>query len=67
MMVVAVDYKTYLIIFVVTVVTVISQKVGAGQISVGKAAGQRCRPFVCTFCVFERGIKHPIVIFYIRS
>ena len=61
MMVVAVDYKTYLIIFVVTVVTVISQKVGAGQISVGKATGQRCRPFVCTFCVFERGIK-PLIV-----
>lgn len=61
MMVVAVDYKTYLIIFVVTVVTVISQKVGAGQISVGKATGQRCRPFVCTFCAFGRGIK-PIIV-----
>ena len=43
------------------------QKVGVVRISVGKATGQRCRPFVCTFCVFERGIKHPIVIFYMRS
>lgn len=56
-MVVTVDYKIILFIFAVTVGTVISQKVGAGQISVGKATGQRCRPFVCTFCEFERGIK----------
>lgn len=33
MMVVTVDYKTFLFIFVMTVVTVISQKVGGGQIS----------------------------------
>lgn len=57
MMVVAVDYKTYLIIFVVTVVTVISQKVGAGQISVGKATGQRCRPVTHTKGLFGRGIN----------
>nr|DAW31363.1 MAG TPA: hypothetical protein [Bacteriophage sp.] len=50
-----------------TVITVISQRVGGVQISVGRATGQRCRPFVCTFCVFERGIKPPIVIFYMRS
>lgn len=61
MMVVEVDYKTYLIIFVMTVVTAISQKVGAGQISTGPLSGQRCRPFVCTFCVFGRGIK-PLIV-----
>nr|DAF87892.1 MAG TPA: hypothetical protein [Siphoviridae sp. ctRon5]DAZ41291.1 MAG TPA: hypothetical protein [Caudoviricetes sp.] len=47
--------------------TVISKRVGGVQIPVGRATGQRCRPFVCTFCVFEQGIKHPIVKKYIRS
>jgi hypothetical protein len=60
-MVVTVDYKTFYFIFEVMVVTVISQKVGGGQISVGKATGQRCRPFVRTFCDFERGIK-PLIV-----
>ena len=44
-----------------TVMTVISQRVGGVQISVGRATGQRCRPFVCAFCVFEHPIKHFIV------
>ena len=44
-----------------------SKGVGAVRIVTGATTGQRCRPFVCTFCVFERGIKHPIVIFYMRS
>ena len=60
-MVVAVDYKIILFIFAVTVVTVISQKVGAGQISVGKAAGQRCRPVTHTKGVFGGGINPYIV------
>ena len=47
--------------FFMAVVTVISQKVGAGQISTGPLSGQRCRPFVCTFCVFGRGIK-PLIV-----
>lgn len=37
------------------------QKVGVVRISVGKATGQRCRPFVLKNCVFERGIKPFIV------
>lgn len=57
MMVVEVDYKTYLIIFVMTVVTAISQKVGAGQISTGPLSGQRCRPVTHTKGVFGRGIN----------
>lgn len=37
------------------------QKVGAVEISVCKATGQRCRPFTHTICVFERGIK-PLIV-----
>ena len=41
--------------------TVISQRVGGVQISVGRVTGQRCRPFSYTQSVFERPIKHFIV------
>ena len=36
-------------------------RVGAVKILKFKDAGERCRPFVCTFCVFGRGIK-PIIV-----
>ena len=42
----------------------ISVRVGAVRIPKYKATGQRCRPFVCAFCVFERGIKPIIVKIY---
>ena len=48
---------------VVTVVRVISLKGRGGHFSTLKRYEQRCRPFVYAFCVFERGIKHPIVKF----
>ena len=59
MMVVPVIYKNILLyIFHVTVMTVISKRVGAVKISVGKATVQRCRPFVRTKSEIERGIAH---------
>ena len=38
-----------------------SDGVGAVKIMKFKATGQRCRPFVRTPCVFERGIK-PLIV-----
>ena len=67
MMVVPVIYKNILLYFFCDGHDGHFQKVGAVKIATGPLSGQRCRPFVCTFCVFERGIKHPIVIFYMRS
>lgn len=54
-MVVTVDYKIILFIFAVTVVTVISQKVGVGQISVGKATGATVPPLRVYFLRFWTG------------
>ena len=53
--------QNFFILFVMTFMTVILQKVGAVKIATGPLSGQRCRPFVCTFCVFERGIK-PLIV-----
>lgn len=58
MMVVPVIYKNILLYFSVTVMTVIFKMVGGLQIPVGRATGQRCRPFVRTKSEIERGIAH---------
>lgn len=48
-------------IFDIEVRNYMSDRVGAVRIMKFKAAGQRCRPFVRTPCVFERGIK-PLIV-----
>lgn len=53
--------QNFFIFICMTVMTVISQKVGAGRISMIQSSGQRCRPFTHTNCVFERGIK-PLIV-----
>lgn len=67
MMVMPVKYKNISLYFFCDGHESHFQRVGEVRKAVEKNTWQRCGPFVCTFCVFERGIKHPIVIFYMRS
>ena len=47
--------------FIISVWNYLADGVGAVRIMKIKATGQRCRPFVRTPCVFERGIK-PLIV-----